>query len=635
MSIHSGSAGAGLLPKRLPLAMVTCEVARRPAVCHDRPVNPQLVPDLTMMHIGLIKELSSASDLLESAINRYTDACAAIFNYFEPSDNTTQDLLDSVLAEFPRASGYESKLQQATAFMCRVRNQSPSFVPINILPPEVMSRILWFSGRCCLPKSRWARRDAKTNSHLVYPEVALEVCYRWRQIVLASNDLWSHIDIDLGPGPEGSLFSRALAFAVRSNQAPINLHIKIHMLWGRNNQRLVDFFQTIAPRIRSFDLQWDSRSSLDRDALSWVASLFSWADPGTLRRLCINSESIQEPGFLVANDSTFFDRDSPLLQTIPLTELLFEGVLSSLTSMQLDGTYPYWTSRAYTGLIELDLGYSHKCETDIDITEVELANILRASPGLRVLRVSLKISFRSEDSISTPKPVHLSHLEVIRLDAKYPGAQEAVLRMICPGHVPLQVTTEVTEHFSWSSPYWVQFINFISRSKISQLQLQGIAPRPFKIFLEIPEILPLLSQLQVLTLNGLILGRAYEEILGDYDATSFSSLLHDYTDNFRGQNLRLVRLVNCRIYWADFRHMSDMHPMEILILDGCEAIKTRPQKRRFGQPWDWTNKLRDAATKICPSAVVELSGTRGEFEELSEFELGDWSKKSGRTSTWQ
>ncbi|CAE6475093.1 unnamed protein product [Rhizoctonia solani] len=433
-----------------------------------------------MAHIGLIKELRSASDLLESAIDRYTNACAAIFNCFEPGGSTAQDLLDSVVAEFPKALNYEAKLQQAMAFTYRVRNQSPSFVPINILPPEVVSRIFWFSERCCLPKSRWARRDTQANSHIIYPEAALE------------------------------------------------LHSQVCSLMVR----------------------------------------------------------------------------------IPT----------------------YWTSRAYTGLIELDLEFSHKCDINITITEFELANILRASPGLRVLRFSLEVTSGSEDSAPTPEPVHLNHLEIVRLDGKYPGAQEAVLRVIYPGQAPLQMTTEVTEHFSWSSPYWVQFINFISRSKITQLQLQGAAPRPFKIFLEISEIFPLLSQLQVLTLSGLILGRACEEILGDYDATSFLSLLHNYTNNIRGQNLQLVRLASCRIYWSDFRHTPDMHPMEILILDRCEVIKTRPQKRRFGQRWDWTDKLMDAAMKICPSARVELNCTRGEFEELSEFEVGDWPKKKGRGS---
>ncbi|KAG8691405.1 hypothetical protein FRC11_004271, partial [Ceratobasidium sp. 423] len=161
----------------------------------------------------LMKELGSASDLLEHAINRYIDACAAILGHFEPSGHTAQGLLGSVVAELPRASVYKGKLQKAMALMWRVRNQSPSFVLINVLPPEVMSRIFWFSEPCCLPKSRFTRRNAQTDDQLIYPEVALGVCYRWRQVSLASNDLWSHIDIDLTSGSEGSLFTRALGFA--------------------------------------------------------------------------------------------------------------------------------------------------------------------------------------------------------------------------------------------------------------------------------------------------------------------------------------------------------------------------------------------------------------------------------------
>ncbi|KDN47817.1 hypothetical protein RSAG8_03237, partial [Rhizoctonia solani AG-8 WAC10335] len=574
-----------------------------------------------MIHTELINELNNASGLLESAAKRYTDACAAILRHFKPSGKAAQDLLGTVLAECSRAFDYEATLQQAMAFMYRVRNQSPSFVPISVLPPEVISRIFLFSERCCLPGSRWIRRGVQPDAHLVYPEVALEVCYHWRQIVLASHDLWSHIDIDTASGSQGRLFSRALQFVGRSNQARIDLHIGVDF-YCPDDQRLADFLYSIASRIQSFSLQCDSRRSFHPRAQSLLAGLFSRVVPGTLRSLCFNSQP--EPGFLVTNDSIPLGPGPLLMRTVPLAESSFEGVLSPVMSMQLDGMYPYWTSRAYVGLIELKLETSQNHDIEI-ITELELANVLRASPGLRVFRFSLKISLESGIGPSMPEAIKLSHLEIIQLTGKYPSAQEAVLRMIYPGQLPLQMSIEVTENFSLLSPYWVQFVNFISRSKISQLRIQGIGlgDAPSKIYLESSELFPLLPQLQVLTLCGIILGQAREEALGDYDAISFLALLHDYNHDLPRRNLQFLRLVKCRVYWADFRHMSELHPRQTLILDQCEAIKCRTQEHHFafGRGWSWTDTLMDAAMKICPGALVEINGTTGGFEELKRIKV--------------
>ncbi|CAE6354138.1 unnamed protein product [Rhizoctonia solani] len=568
------------------------------------------------MHTGLINELHNASQSLESVMNRYTKACAAILGHFEPSSDTANDLLESVLAECSRAFDYEGKLQQAMAFMYRVRNQSPTFVPISVLPPEIISRIFRFSERCCLPESRW-KRHVQPKTHLIYPEVASEVCYHWRQIVLGSHDLWSHIDIDITSGSQGRLFSRALEFVAKSNQARIDLHLRVDF-YCPDDQRLADFSYSLAPRIQSLNLQCDSRQSFPAYAQSLLAGLFSRIVPGNLRSLCLSSQP--EPSFLVTNDSTPPNCDPLLIRTIPLNQLLFEEVLCQVTHMRLSAMYPDWTSRAYVGLIELELETPQNHDIKINVTELELANLLRASPGLRILRFNLNISSKLGIGRYMPEPVKLDHLEIIQLAGKYPSAQKVVLCMIYPGQLPLQMSLEVTENFSLQSPYWVQFVDFISRSKITRLQIQGLGPAPAKIYLDSSEIFPLLPQLQVLTLCDIILGQAREEILGDYDIMSFQALLNGYDHSLPRRDLQLLRLVRCRVYWADFRHMSELHPAQTLILDQCEAIKCRTRERRFlfGRSWSWTNELTNTAMKIYPSARVEISGTSGLFEELDK-----------------
>ncbi|CAE6335045.1 unnamed protein product [Rhizoctonia solani] len=553
-------------------------------------------------------------------MTKYTEACAAILDNYNPSGDAAQNLLDSVVAELPRAFDYDSKLQKAISLMWRVRNQSPSFVPINILRPEVMSRIFWFGRHCCLPKSQLTRRNAPTDDNLIYPETALEVCHRWREIALASPDLWSHIDIDLTSGSEGILFSRALAFAARSNRAPLDLHMRIDFYF-REDERLSDFCHSIVPRTRSVDFQSDCRTPLPRDALPLLASLLSSDATRTLRRFCINAQPMREFCFLTPNDSTHFAENprTPHSQPIPLNESIFENTMSLVTSMQLDGMYPSWSSRAYAGLVELDLDASQPA--GIAISELALANILRASPALRTFCFGLNMTFESGHASVTPDPVQLGHLEMIKLTGHYTIAQEAVLRMIYPRQLPLQMIVEVIEHYRFASPtsYWVQFINFVSRSRIAQLHIKGVAE--VKILLEASQLFSSLPQLQVLTLCEVILGQACEEILGDYDATSFLLLLHGYNHGDLGLNLQLVRLMKCKIYWNDFRYISEIHPTQTLELEQCQLVTIPPKDRHgfFFHRRDVRSLLIDGVKKLCPR--VELKSTFVDFEEVRKFKV--------------
>ncbi|CEL55885.1 hypothetical protein RSOLAG1IB_01897 [Rhizoctonia solani AG-1 IB] len=487
---------------------------------------------------GLMEELRSASDLLESAIIKYTEACAAIFNSYDPSGDTTGNFVDSVVAEAGRALLYESKFQSAMALMYRVRNQHPSFVPISALPPEVMSRIFWFAQRCCLPKNKLARK-AEAENNLIYPETAMETCYRWREIVLASRDLWSHIDINLSSGPEGVVFSRALAFSARSNRVLVDLHIRINF-FRQNDESLVNFCHSIAPRVRSIDVQCDCQRHLLHDAMPLLAGLISHVVPGTLLQFSINAQPMQQCCFLTAGGPTPLDMNPHPLpsQSMPLKEELFERIMSFVTSMQLDGMYPYWSSRAYVGLLELDL---NALQPDgIAISEMALADILRASPQLRNFRFGVNISFESTPISSTPDPIQLNYLETIKLSGQHTIAQAAVLRMIKPGQSLLEMSAEVFEHFKSESPssYWVQFVNFLSRSRVARLHINGVAKS--EIFLEASELLRFLPQLQDLTLSKVILGQACEDILGDYDAASFLLLLHQYDHSYLGLNLQFT-----------------------------------------------------------------------------------------------
>ncbi|KAF8676787.1 F-box-like [Rhizoctonia solani] len=574
-----------------------------------------------MTQSELIKDLNEASNLLKMATNKYTEACAAILNSYDPSGNS-QDLLNSAIEELPRAFSYESNIEKAISLMWRVRNQSLNLVRINVLPPEIISRIFWFAQRCCLPKSQFTRRNEKSGDNMVYPETALEVCHRWREIALASHDLWSHIDIDLTSGSEGPLFSRALAFAARSNQVPLYLHIRVDF-YCREDERLSEFCHSIVSRTRSIELQCDCRTPLHRNVLPFLANLLSWDTSGTIRGFYIDAQPMQEARFLTASHIPVFDEHSriSLTQIIPLKESIFEKTMSLVTSIRLVGIYPCWSSRAYAGLVELDLDSTESAGTII--SELALAGILRASPGLRAFRFGLNMTLESGYGLFALRSVKLEHLETIKLTGRYTTAQEAVLRMIYPGQLPLQMIVEVIQHYKSGSPssYWIQFMSFVSRSRIAQLHIKGVAESQAKIFLGGSELFSLLPQLQVLTLCEVIVGQPCEEVLEDYDAVSFLRLLHGYCDSHFGLNLQLVRLTKCKIYWNDFRYMSEIHPTHALILERCHLVTIPSNGNRFffSHRQDVRSTLMNRVKRVFPA--VEFEATYVELEKLSDFRL--------------
>jgi hypothetical protein len=347
-----------------------------------------------------------------------------------------------------------------------------------------------------------------------------------------------------------------------------------------------------------------------------MASLLSCDTAGVLRRICFNAQPMRGWYFLTSTNPI-----STLSRSIPLQvdETTFERMMSPITSIQLDGIYPHWSSRAYAGLVELDLNTSQP--VGIGISEIVLANVLQASPGLRTFIFGLKLKFEPQSILNTPDPVNLNHLDVLKLVGRHTDAHEAVLRMIYPGQLPLHLSAEVDEHYEPASPspYWTQFINLISRSKITQLDIQGVAEIKISLGSQLFAFLP---QLQVLTLYEIVLGRACEEVLGDYDTKSFLLLLQGHNRDHLGSKLQLAHFTRCKIYWNDFRYATEIHPNQTLELDQCQLVTIPPEGRHIylgylGQ--DARSTLMNKIRLISPR--VELKTTFVNFEELKRYKL--------------
>ncbi|KAG8732410.1 hypothetical protein FRC11_013868 [Ceratobasidium sp. 423] len=529
----------------------------------------------------LVNELKDASKLLSLAMDRYVQAYAAILSHYD-TGSTAQALLDCALTELPKVSSYEEKFQLAKAALRRTRNQCPSRVPVSILPFEILSHIFWLSWDCLFSADR--------RLNLVYPSVLLRVCSRWRQITLASHKLWSHIDVYTNWAPNLSL-KRAKLFETQSNRLSLDLHIKTGLLSFKHHKILGDFYQSVAPRIQSFEIHHgDDLHPLYGNQQPWLDTLLSGVVAGTLTRLCIKSYCLQAvPAFLIARDSTLVGRS---YIRISVAERQLEHPLSSIIKLQLKGIYPFWTSRAYYELVELSLEAFRGA--NIGIKESELVVILQASPRLQVLQFGLGVELTQKDGF--PPPVQLDDLRSLQLISYSHSARESVLRIVHLGQTPLQLTIKVADEvrFVLPSRTWAELVSFATRSNIALLHIE----QRERGFFDPSKVLPLMPQLEALVLDGFSLGQQCEELLEGYDAKSYLFMLLEYSHPPLPQQLRQLRLIRCKIYWSDFRHEFEIHPTEKLALDRCE-VDLHPPLR---------SDLESASRRITP--VVELCETR-------------------------
>lgn len=201
--------------------------------------------------VELVNELNAASTLLNSALQRYLDACSAVSDYYEQTGmlaRVPRMFLDHVTNELALITSYEATIQQAKSLISQARNSSTSLVPIHSLPSEILSRIFYLvvGARPC-----GASDNSGNNSSLPkYPDFLTHVCSRWRRISIGLPMLWSHIDIlhlhSMTPG----FVARAKACAARAKHAPLEIHFQVSASHSSPNANIsADFLSSAATRI--------------------------------------------------------------------------------------------------------------------------------------------------------------------------------------------------------------------------------------------------------------------------------------------------------------------------------------------------------------------------------------------------
>ncbi|KAG8690235.1 hypothetical protein FRC11_013015 [Ceratobasidium sp. 423] len=396
--------------------------------------------------------------------------------------------MDAVTSELDLIDSYRSKLIQAQVAVKRARNNLAN-VPINSLPAEVLAHIfhLVLAQQSCPlhATDHWDMENPVTFPK--YPDALSHVCSRWRQIALASRVLWSHIDIALSCPLSRGFHDRAEAYVVRAHPMPLDIHLidpgRLQpaeesepaaddtssglsslgapdrfdewddLMYDNNPEEFTFLSSSEAPYIRTLGLlvHYEYHPIHSRAMEHCLANCLL----GSLSELTVH---VPNEGYTTP---TFFETrsDSSTSTYLCLSEQQLERVWHSVTTLHLQGKYPPWASTAYHGLADLRLSGGR------DISSSNLVNILKASPGLRILHCDFRIS-DSPSSGASVTPVSLQELETLDLKEMSEADVGCFLQWLKPGSKPLQLSFR-------GNPTSSMLEGFFSRSNVQELRVKA------------------------------------------------------------------------------------------------------------------------------------------------------------------
>ncbi|KAG8763266.1 hypothetical protein FRC11_004953 [Ceratobasidium sp. 423] len=439
------------------------------------------------------QKLKQASSWLGSEPDEYLDACISA-RHSHPLADRGDDAQTPHLpgdSELRQSMSYRKDLDKAQIAVSAIGNHPANrgVTTIKDLPPEIIIHIfhLVVAGQPCLVHHNRYSYEVEIQ-YPKYLDSLSHICSTWRRIAIDLPSLWSHIDIALDHSLNPGLFERAKIYAARAGLYPLSVHISNTISTREQNRKTyrdiatrgsipvffedwedLQDFRFIASPIKIGHLEVDlSLADGLRDCHFRMLEYFlARCEPGVFTRyttrLRLISESRPErtPFIDPANASP-----SDEASTLDLPEPHFEAIWLGASSVRVNGLCPNWASKAYHGLVELCLGKGVP-----EISEAQLVNILKSSPGLRILHLITNIVHQSPHGVLI-NPVVLGELEELRVIDLWPDDimntsalnPSNLLRWVAPGKKPLKCTL-----FGFD---YLGIPEFCARSNITQLHLE-------------------------------------------------------------------------------------------------------------------------------------------------------------------
>ncbi|KAG8731433.1 hypothetical protein FRC12_019724 [Ceratobasidium sp. 428] len=379
-------------------------------------------------------------------------------------------LLDSKLGSL---AAEENALRTSRCSLSALRNKSKTLAPINMLPPEILTRIflLSLSTNC-------GHEDPIAFSHNF-----VGTCAHWRQLALGTSYFWTHIDV--GPNISEKLNKLMLE---RAKTHPLHLHIFNYKLSETNYDpnSLLEDLQPLMRRLHSLEL-----FNFEGTFVGSMVKL--WLEHGDEHLVKLLSIFQHTPRV------SFNDRREaePLMNTSEHGE----QILLSLQELHLYDVRFNWDSNAYRGLVDLRLKFVNASAFGT-ISSSELAHILRASPMLAILKLgNLRVTGQVGPLQAIPVP--LNHLKVLNLTEM----RLDCLRWLLPLIALPRSSSELSVGLAFHKGLEDELKNFLDRSPITSLYCFCMSYN----FGAWSSILAPLGALRTLILDM----RAFEELIDD------------------------------------------------------------------------------------------------------------------------
>lgn len=380
----------------------------------------------TLARIAFATSLQTYLD----AISHFEVLCTQIFNSrkLEISNSSVHVALDE---EVTSLAAYTSSILSTRVQLLRLKNTSTLISPINILPPEILSRIfITVVDSCRTFRADLSRRDLSINQ----VNVLSGICSSWRSIALNTHQLWSYIDF------KSLLHTDHMSLWLdRARGYPLD--VVDHSL-RVDNARSPGFGPILSrmERVRSM-ISRSSQCLMEQ----WISRWCGNGAPRTLTTLALRAPSLE---------AVEFPAQSETINQQHLNELLY-----SLNTLYLSYVRVNWDSLKCHNIITLSL-------QSLKITTVTLGQLLFANPNLQNIclrRLTIADTF---DSAAVP-PIHLRWLNT--LDIEGDDLCQLFLTIVALGDRGLTLKMCASDTLSMDDEFRRNFIAFCRRYHITTL----------------------------------------------------------------------------------------------------------------------------------------------------------------------